>query len=66
MIQLNILKWCDDKISYLKENDIRFINGIPQLPTEYLYTDIPKAVSTFSYRNDIPQEVRKEAILTFL
>lgn len=65
MIQLNILKWCDDKISYLKEKNIRFINGIPQLPVEYLYTDIPKAVSTFSYRNDIPPEVRKEAILTF-
>lgn len=65
MLQFNILKWCDDKISYLKENDICFVNDIPQLPQECLYTGIPKAVSTFAYRNDIPGEVRKESLLTF-
>ena len=65
MLQFNILKWCDDKISYLKGKNIDFVDDIPQLPAEDIYTDIPKAVSTFSYRNDIPKEIRKEALLTF-
>lgn len=65
MIQFNILRWCDDKISYLKEQGITFKNGIPQLATEYVYVGHPDAVSTFAYRNDIPEEAKPNSLLTF-
>lgn len=32
MFNFNLIKWCDDKITYLKKNNIVFKNGIPQLP----------------------------------
>lgn len=64
-MQFNIIKWCDQKISYLKEEGIEFKKDIPQLPKEYLYTDRPSAVSTFAYRNDIPEEEKKTSLLTF-
>lgn len=64
-MQINLLKWCDDKMTYLKRKGIRFKNGIPQIPEEYIYNDYPKALSTFKSRNDIPEEYRNEAILVF-
>ena len=65
MMQFNILKWCDEKMSYLKEQGIKIKNGIPQLPENYLYTDMPSAISTYSYRNDIPKPIRKNSLITF-
>ena len=65
MMQFNILRWCDDKISYLKEQGIDFKNGIPQLPAEYVYDERPSAVSTFAYRNDIPDYSKSRVMLTF-
>ena len=65
MIRFNILKWCDGKISYLKEQGISFKKGIPQLPEDYIYKGRPSAVSTYAYRNDIPEESRPGAILTY-
>ena len=65
MIKFNILLWCDEKISYLKDIGVAFDNGIPQLPSNYLFTDHPSAVSTFAYRNDIPKEAKSKALLTF-
>ena len=65
MMQFNILRWCDDKISYLKDHGITFKKGIPQLPIEYTYTGTPSAVSTFAYRNDIPEAAKENALLTY-
>ncbi len=65
MLQFNLLTWCDEKISYLKDKGILFKKGIPQLPPEYLYTEMPSAVSTFAYRNDIPDGSRQTALLTY-
>ena len=65
MMQFNILRWCDDKISHLKEQGITFKRGIPQLPIEYTYTGTPSAVSTFAYRNDIPETAKANALLTY-
>ncbi len=65
MVQLNILRWCDDKITYLKNQGITFKKGIPQLPIEYTYKGTPSAVSTFAYRNDIPKEAKGNALLTY-
>lgn len=65
MMQFNILRWCDDKISYLKDHGIIFKKGIPQLPIEYTYTGTPSAVSTFAYRNDIPEAAKENALLTY-
>lgn len=64
-MKLNLLKWCDEKITYLKGKGVKFKNGIPQLPEDYIYTGCPKALSTFSTRNDIPEMYRKESILVF-
>ena len=65
MLKFNILKWADAKISLLKESGIDFIDDIPQLPSEYLYNDIPIEVSTFAYRNDISADDRKNSLLTY-
>lgn len=65
MHRFNIIKWCDDKITYLKNNNIIFIKGTPQLPLEFIYDGVPRYVSTFIYRNDIPVEQRGDALLGF-
>ena len=65
MFRFNLIKWCDDNISYLKKNNIIFKNGIPQLPSEFIYNNVPRFVSTFIYRNDIPLEYRKDSLLGF-
>lgn len=65
MYKFNLIKWCDDKISYLKKNNIVFKNGIPQLPSEFIYGTVPLYVSTFIYRNDIQPEHKKDSLLGF-
>lgn len=65
MMQLNLLRWCDAIISHLKEQGIPFRNGIPQLPEEFIFRDRPKALSTYKYRRDIPEDVRKESLIVF-
>ncbi len=65
MLQFNLLTWCDEHISYLKDSGIPFKKGIPQLPEKYLYKENPSAVSTYTYRNDIPIESRQTALLTY-
>lgn len=65
MFRFNILKWCDEKISTLKDNDIVFSNGIPQLPEEYIYNDMPSFISTFKYRNDIKDKDKNNSLLSF-
>lgn len=64
-MKINLLKWCDEKITYLKKEGIKFKNGIPQLPKEYIYMDKPKALTTFATRKDIQDEYVKDAILVF-
>lgn len=64
-MKINLLKWCDEKVTYLKKKGIEFKNGIPQLPEKYIYKGKPKALTTFDTRNDIPIEYIKESILVF-
>ncbi len=65
MLQFNILKWTDDKITYLKRHGIVFKKDIPQLPDEFIYKEAPRALSTFTYRKDIPDEIRDKSLLVF-
>ena len=65
MMKYNILRWCDDKISFLKKHDIKFKNGIPQIPESYIYKGRPKALSTFAFKKDIPEEAKKDSLLVF-
>ncbi|SEP58035.1 protein of unknown function [Lachnospiraceae bacterium RM5] len=62
---INILLWCDEKLSHLKQNNVEIKNGIPQLSKDDLYTDVPKKMTTFAYRNDVSDSDKKETILTF-
>ena len=64
-MQINLLKWCDEKISYLKKYGIIFKNGVAVLPEESIYKDIPLMVSTYKYRNDIPEGIKRKSLLTY-
>ena len=64
-MQINLLKWCDEKISYLKKYGIIFKNGVAVLPEESIYKDIPLMVSTYKYRNDIPEGMLFDEIQGF-
>lgn len=62
---INILKWCDEKISYLKANGIEFKNGMPILPDESYYRNVPKAIIPFMYRNDILESQKADSLICF-
>ena len=64
-MKFNILKWCDDKITQLKENDISFENGVAVMPKDFIYQDEVSMVSTYKYRNDIPDGLKKTSLLTY-
>ena len=64
-MRINLLKWCDEKITYLKKHGITFKNGVAVLPEESLYKDIPLMVSPYKYRNDIPEELRSKSLITY-
>ncbi|MCR5662746.1 MAG: DUF4417 domain-containing protein [bacterium] len=65
MMQFNLLKWCDDNISYLKDQGTVFKKGIPQLSDSSIFKGTPRALSTFACRSDIPDEFKSEALITF-
>ncbi len=65
MKKFNLLLWCDEKITYLKEQGIVFKKGIPQLPEEFIFKGRPSAVSTFAYRGDIPKRAKATSLLTY-
>lgn len=62
---MNILIWCDEKISQLKEAGVVFDSGVAIIPLEFIYQDEVSMVSTFKYRNDIPEGIRDNALLTY-
>ena len=62
---INLLLWCDKMITYLKQNNIEFINGIPIIPKDMIYNDIPKHIETYQFRNEIPIEDRKQSLICF-
>ena len=64
-MKLNILKWCDDMITNLKENNIAFENGVAVMPKEFIYQDEVSMVSTYKYRNDIPDCLKKSSLLSY-
>lgn len=59
----NLLLWCDEKISYLKQHDITFKNGLPVIPENSVYRDTPKHITTFPHRNSIPLEDKRNTLL---
>ena len=60
-----LIEWCDEKISVLKQNKIQFVNGIPVIPEEMLYSDIPDMIDTFAHRNEIPAEIAKKSLVSY-
>ena len=60
-----LIEWCDEKISVLKQNKIQFVNGIPVIPEEMLYSDIPDMIDTFVHRNEIPAEIAKKSLVSY-
>ena len=60
-----ILRWCDEKISFLKQHGIKFINDLPIVPKECLYTGIPLMIETFAHRNDIPENIKKNSLIAY-
>lgn len=64
-MSFNILLWCDVMISYLKENDIEFRNGVAVLPRTAIYEGPIKMISTYKYRRDIPHEIKKDSLLCY-
>ena len=60
-----LIKWCDDKITYLKKAGIEFKDGFPILPQEAYYTDIPLTIESFQFRNKIPKELRKKSLICY-
>ncbi len=65
MFKFNILLWCDEKMSYLKDNGIAISNGIPQIPEEFLYKDIPSSITTFRHRKSVAKSDRKNTLVSF-
>ena len=65
MINLNILKWLDNRITYLKNNNIKFNSGVAILEKRMLYNDIPVEVEPYDYRNDVSDENKKKTVLLF-
>lgn len=64
-MNFNILTWCDNIISHLKENEIIFDNGVAILPKESIYTGPIEMLSTYKYRRDIPPNLQKSSLLCF-
>lgn len=64
-MSFNILLWCDEMISYLKENDIEFRNGVAILPRASIYDGPIKMISTYKYRRDIPIDKRESSLLCY-
>lgn len=62
---INLLLWCDEKITYLKDHGIQFESGVAVLPKSCIYEKIPVMVSTYKYRNDIPDELKEDSLLTY-
>ncbi len=65
MLNFNILKWCDEKITYLKSSDIRFVDGMPQIPENFLYTDYPIDVVPYCFRKQVEVADKNKTLLAF-
>lgn len=62
---MNLIKWCDEKITILKENDIKFLNGRPCLPEKMIYDNVPKYIETYQFRNEISLKDRSKTLICF-
>lgn len=61
----NILIWSDEMISQLKEKGIRFENGVAVIPEKFIYQDKVSMISTYKYRNDIPDRLKSTSLLAY-
>jgi len=62
---MGLINYCDEKITILKENNIEFVNGIPQIPKNMYYDDIPEYIETYQFRNEIPIDKQKKSLICF-
>lgn len=61
----NLIKWCDEKITFLKSSGIVFKNDFPVLPEDSYYTDIPAVIESFQFRNKIPCDIRNQSLICY-
>ncbi len=61
----NLIRWLDEKVTFLKQNGIKFINGMPVIPSEALYTGIPEMVETYAHRHCVPCGIRSKTLLAY-
>ena len=52
-------------ITLLKRRGISFINGMPILPSDSIYTDIPLMIETYAHRNDIPNNMKSHSLISY-
>ena len=60
-----LIIWLDEKITFLKQNGIEFVNGIPVIPREMLYAGIPNMIETYSHRLAIPSNLKSSSLISF-
>ncbi len=62
---MGLINWCDSKITELKSKGIAFLHGRPRVPLNMRYSDIPKYIETYEFRNEIPITKRKKSLICF-
>lgn len=62
---MGLINWCDTKITELKAKRINFLHGRPQVPLSMRYSDLPKHIETYEFRNEIPVTERKKSLICF-
>ena len=61
----NLIKWLDEKITFLKQNGIAFVNGMPVIPRTALYIGVPEMIETYAHRLCVPQEIQCKTLLSY-
>ena len=61
----DLIKWLDEKITFLKQNEIMFVDGMPAIPKEALYTGIPDMIETYAHRHSVPHKIRSKTLLSY-
>lgn len=62
-MKFNIFRWCDERLTQLKDSGIEIRDGVAFMPETMIYSGEVKCISTYKYRNDIPAEHRENSLL---
>lgn len=62
---MNLIKRCDEKITFLKKNKIKFFNGRPCISEDMIYENVPTYIETYQFRNEIPLKDRNKSLICF-